>query len=83
MRKMKLNKQEKQIENALLAGEYRPVAKSEFEEIAHAISKRKKDAILHIRVNSEDLRYTKQKAKRLGIKYQTFISEIIHRVAHS
>ena len=71
------------IEDALLSGEYVKVDKAEFDRIAKAIASRRKDAVLNIRVNSEDLKNVKKKAKKLGIPYQTFISEIIHRLAHS
>ena len=83
MKPFKLTRQEKEIENALIRGEYRSVPRSEFESIARAIAHRRKDAVLNVRVNRYDLDGIKQKAKKLGVKYQTFISEIIHRVAHS
>ncbi len=40
-------------------------------------------AVMNIRVNSNDLEHIKRKAQKLGIKYQTFISEILHRVARA
>ena len=80
-RNIKLTKQEKDIEDALMAGEFVSVGKTELEEISQAIARRKKDAVLNIRVNSQDLMSIKQKAKKLGIKYQTFISEVLHKVA--
>ena len=83
MRQVKLTRQEREIENALLKNEYRDASRSNFEEIAQALAHRKKDAVLNIRVNSKDLRGIKEKARKFGIKYQTFISEIIHRAAHS
>ena len=83
MRKINLTKQEKDIEQSLLKGGYIDVSKEDFAAIAHALSARKKDTVLNIRVNSRDLKSIKQKAHRLGIKYQTFISEIIHRVAQA
>jgi predicted DNA binding CopG/RHH family protein len=81
MRRIRLTKQEKAIEESLLRGEYKNVGKQEFTDIAQAIAARRKDSVLNIRVNSRDLKSIKQKANRLGIKYQTFISEILHRVA--
>ena len=78
---IELTKQEKEIEDALIAGEFVSVDNRELEEISQAIARRKKDAVLNIRVNSQDLRSIKQKAKKLGVKYQTFISEVLHRVA--
>lgn len=83
MRSMKLTRQEREIEHALLCGEYVKAGKAEFEEIAQAIARRRKDAVLNIRVNSRDLKSIKEKARHYGIKYQTFLAELIHRVAHS
>ena len=83
MRRIKLTKGEREIENALLRGEYVPVSKTEADEIAQAIARRRKDAVLNIRVNSADLKSIKQKARRYGIKYQTLIADLLHRVAHS
>ena len=83
MRKIHLTRQEKAIENSLLKGEYVNVGKSEFAAIAEAIAARKKDAVLNVRVNSHDLLSIKQRARKLGIKYQTFISEVIHRIAQA
>jgi len=83
MRKIKLTRQEKAIEESLLKGEYISVSKEEFNTIADAIAARKKDAVLNIRVNSHDLASIKNKAERLGVRYQTFISELIHRIAQT
>jgi predicted DNA binding CopG/RHH family protein len=82
-KRIKLTKQEKAIENALLRGEYVDASKEDFDKIAKALVLRRKDAVLNIRINSQDLANLKQKAKRLGVKYQSFISELLHRVAHS
>lgn len=60
-----------------------PVDKQEYEQIINAIAARKKDAVLNIRVNSRDLTSIKHKAERLGIRYQTLLSEIIHRIAQA
>ena len=83
MRRMKLTRQEREIEEALLRGEYVKASKAEIEEMARAIARRKKDAVLNIRINSYDLKAIKQKARHHGIKYQTFIAELLHRFAHS
>ena len=82
MRGIKLSRGERAIEEALLRGEYRDVGEAEFEAVAQAVAHRRKDAVLNIRVNSQDLKTIKAKAKRHGIRYQTFISELLHRVAH-
>lgn len=81
MKRVKLSKQEKQIENDLVKGEYVDVDKATFNAIAQVVASRRKDAVLNLRMNSQDLENIKQKARKLGIKYQTFISEILHRVA--
>ena len=83
MKRIKLTKQEKAVEKALLDGEYTDVSKKEFASVAKSIALRKKDAVLNIRINSNDLRDIKRKAKKLGVKYQTFISEILHKVAEA
>ena len=62
MRTIKLTRQEKIIENALLKGEYVSVGKKEFNEIAQSLAYRKKDAVLNIRVNKYDLETIKQKS---------------------
>ena len=82
MRQVKLTRQEEAIEDALLKGEYVNIDKAEFQKIAQAIQARRRDSVLNIRINSQDLKSIKEKAKKLGIKYQSFISEILHRVAH-
>lgn len=81
MKKIKLTKEERAIERDLLRGEYRPVSKSDFNTIAEALQRRKKDAVLNLRINSSDLENIKKKAKNLGVPYQTFISEFLHRLA--
>jgi len=83
MRKIKLTRKEKAIENALLNNEYVNVSKSEFSAIAEAVASRKKDAVLNIRINSRDLATLKSKAKKFGVKYQSFIAELIHRAARA
>ena len=81
MRRIRLTRQEKAIEDDLIKGKYMNVSSEEFSRIAEAVAARRKDAILHIRINSEDLDSIKAKAQKLGIKYQTFISEVLHRLA--
>lgn len=83
MRKVNLTKQERIIEGSLLRSEYVNVGKEEFAAIAEAVAARKKDAVLNVRVNSRDLATIKQRAQRLGIKYQTLIAEVIHRIAQA
>jgi predicted DNA binding CopG/RHH family protein len=81
MKKLRLTKEEKEIENALLSGGYKPIKGKELANIEKTLKARKKDITMTIRVNSEDIEKIKGKAKELGIKYQSYISEIIHQVA--
>lgn len=83
MRRIKLTRQEKAIEDSLMRGEYVPVSKEEYREIAESIEAYRKNAVLNLRINRQDLESLKQKAGKLGVKYQTFITEILHRVARS
>jgi predicted DNA binding CopG/RHH family protein len=83
MKKHKLTKEEKEIENALLRGEYIPIKGKELDNIEKALKLRKKDITMTIRVNSEDIEKIKNKAKKLGVKYQSYISEVIHQVAEA
>jgi predicted DNA binding CopG/RHH family protein len=83
MKRIKLTREEKKIEDALLKGEYMNVSKAEFNHIAGAIAMRRKDAVLNLRINSGDLENLKHKADKLGVRYQTFISEILHRIAQN
>lgn len=81
MRKIRLTKEERWIEDH--AEEFVPVKKEEYDRIVRMLEARRRDAVLNIRVNSYDLEHIKQKAHKLGIKYQTFISEILHKVAEA
>lgn len=81
MRKFKLTKEEQWIEDHM--EEFVPASREVFNKIAQALEARRKDAVLNIRVNSLDLAQLKQKAQKLGIKYQSFISEILHKVAQN
>jgi len=81
MKKLKLTEEEKDIENALLSGEYKPIKGKELANIENILKSGKKDITMTIRVSSGDIEKIKGKAKELGIKYQSYISEIIHQVA--
>ncbi len=59
------------------------LAGKELEDVANAIAARKKDISLTIRVNSGDINRIKKMADKKGIAYQTYISEVIHKVAES
>ena len=84
-KKMRLTKEEREIEKAIERNEFVSVSPEKFKEISEAIarsiSRRKKEAVLNIRINKGDLDNLKMKAKRYGVPYQTFISEILHHLA--
>ncbi len=79
MRKIKLTKQEQWIEDH--AEEFVPVIGPGYDAIVAALERKKKEMVLNMRINGDDLAAIKQKARKSGIKYQTLISEILHRVA--
>ena len=81
MKKIELTKEERSIERDLLAGKYQKVTGRLLDEVSKALANRKKDYIMTIRVSSADIRKIKQRARRLGVKYQSLISEILHQVA--
>ena len=80
---MKLTRYEQSIEDAIERGEYVNGSKEETERIRAAIEAYRKNAILHIRINEGVLKKLKAKAKKLGVKYQTFIAEILRSIAQS
>jgi len=82
-KQIQLADEEQEIEDSLVNGEFIDLTQTELENIAQSIQARQKNAVLNIRMNSNDLIKIKQKASKLGVKYQSFISEILHRVAHS
>ncbi len=81
MEKIRLTKEEKEIEDALLRGEYIKVKGKKLEMIEKSLKSRKKDVVMTIRVNNEDIKRIKEKAKKLGVKYQSYISEVLHHVS--
>jgi predicted DNA binding CopG/RHH family protein len=81
MKRMKLTREEKAIEAA--AEKYVPMNPAEFAAIVEAIKRRKKDAVLSIRVNAGDLDRIKAKAKKAGVPYQALIAEFIQHYARS
>ncbi|MBP9854200.1 MAG: hypothetical protein KBD53_04965 [Candidatus Omnitrophica bacterium] len=83
MKKMKLNSEEKEIMTAIERDEFVAVSGKELKDVADSIASRKKDTTLTIRVNSHDINRIKKMADKKGIPYQSYISEVIHRVAES
>ena len=81
MKKIKLNAEEMEIAEAIERDEFIPVTGKQLEDVVNAIAARKKDISLTIRVNSRDINRIKKMAQRKGIAYQSYISEVIHKVA--
>jgi predicted DNA binding CopG/RHH family protein len=81
MKNIRLTKEEQAIEDSI--DKYVPVDAKTYKEMVQAIEDRKKDAVLSIRLSSRDLNSIKQKAHKLGVKYQTLIAEILHKVAQT
>ncbi len=83
MKKIKLNHEEQEMMSGIERDEFVPVTGKELNDVADAIAARKKDTTLTIRVNSRDIHRIKKMAVKKGIPYQTYISEVIHRVAEA
>jgi predicted DNA binding CopG/RHH family protein len=83
MKKIKLSKEEKVIEQQIENNEYIPITGEELKEVAAAVAARKKDSTITIRVNTYDIKRIRQRAKKLGIKYQSYISDVLHKVAQN
>ena len=81
MKRIKLTKEEKAIEESLMNGKFVPIKGKQLEMIEKSLRSRKKDVTMTIRVNREDIEKIRKKAKKLGVKYQTYISEVLHQVA--
>jgi len=78
-KKFKLTKEEQWYEDH--AKEFVPITGPEYDFIVASLERKKKEMVLNMRVNGDDLKAIKQKAHKAGIKYQTLISEILHRFA--
>jgi len=83
MKKIKLNAEELEITEAIEQDKFLPVTGKQLNDVANAIAARKKDASLTIRVNSRDINRIKKMAQKKGIAYQSYISEVIHKVAET
>lgn len=89
MQKIKLDKYEQEVENAIVNGEYSSVPKNEFkktrqifEEAAKNYFEIKKSKSITLRVKNEDLITVKSKAKGVGIPYQRIINMLINGYAN-
>jgi predicted DNA binding CopG/RHH family protein len=77
MKRQRLTREEKAIEDAVVRGEFKPVSNEKLAAIVSAIERRRKDAVISIRLNAQDLAGIKRKAQEFGVPYQTLISELI------
>lgn len=79
---MKLNKYEKEIEEALEAGEFESVQNLEHEiAVAREMAENhsRKDQRMNIRISQRDLERLKSKAMDEGIPYQTLVTSVLHK----
>jgi predicted DNA binding CopG/RHH family protein len=79
---MRLDKEEKEILDALENGEIRaaPPSKKEIAEVkANVANTLRKDRRVTIRLYDHDLKGIQKKALEKGIPYQTLISSMIHQ----
>ena len=83
MKKQYLDAEEKEIMDAIENDEFVPATGAELRRVADAIAARKKDMTLTIRVNSNDINRIKKMAQKRRIPYQSYISEVIHRIAQT
>ena len=83
MKKPRFNQEEKEIAEAIERDEFVPVSGSELKKVAQATAARKKDMTLTIPVNKNDITRIKKMAQKHRIPYQTYLSEVIHRIAQT
>lgn len=82
---LKLDKEEQEIERAIEAGEFRPIANLEKEKRRYQkIAKFTMEKIrnINIRLPERDLYALKSKAIIEGLPYQTLVGSILHKYAH-
>lgn len=81
MSKSKLSEEEKDLLDAVEAGQFESVlTESRREElVAIASNTFKKDKRINIRISNRDLTAIQSRATEEGIPYQTFVSSIIHK----
>ncbi len=80
-KRLKLTREEKEIEAAINRGEYRSVGPLELARFKKSLAHHRKEAVISLRVNKQDLEKLKKKSQRLGIGYQTLLAEVIPHLA--
>lgn len=82
MSKHRLDKEEKEILDAIEGGEW-PLVKPKKTELGHyaeiARNTLRKDQRMNIRISKTDLNGIKAKAAEEGIPYQTLVASVIHK----
>ncbi len=81
MGKIKLDEEEKEILEALEAGEFKSVMTPTRKKAAIAAAEEtlKKDKRINIRISNRDLVALQRRAVKEGIPYQTLVSSILHK----
>jgi predicted DNA binding CopG/RHH family protein len=81
MKNVKLSKEEKQLLEAVEAGEFESVLtkKRRAELVTVAKGTVRKDKRINIRISNRDLKAVQLKASEEGIPYQTLVSSVIHK----
>ncbi len=81
MGKVKLDEEEKEILEALEAGEFKSVMTATRKKAAIAAAEEtlKKDKRINIRISNRDLVALQRRAVKEGIPYQTLVSSILHK----
>ena len=81
MSKSKLSEEEKDLLDAVEAGQFESVltASRREELVAIASNTFRKDKRINIRISNRDLTAIQSRASEEGIPYQTFVSSIIHK----
>jgi len=81
MRKVKLNKEEKEILKDFESGEYKSVLTQKSKKNLQAIADEtfKKDKRINIRISGRDLESLQRRALEEGIPYQTLVSSVLHK----
>lgn len=82
MKKYKLDKEEREILDAIESGEWELVKskKSEMERYAQiAKNTLKKDQRMNIRISKADMNRLKSKAAQEGMPYQTLVASVLHK----
>lgn len=81
MKNVKLSKEERQLLNAIEAGDFESVLtkKRRTELVSAAKDTVRKDKRINIRISNRDLKAVQLKASKEGVPYQTLVSSVLHK----